>query len=114
MIARHLGSRRRAALFAGLGLVATLALTTPASAQSPEEIKIARQTAGEAFTAYKANEFEKALGLFDQARALYPSAQILRMTGYSPLALEHWAKTVEALEAAMNSTIGPLAEADRK
>jgi hypothetical protein len=114
MIARHLGSRRRAALFAGLGLVATLALTTPASAQSPEEIKIARQTAGEGFAAYKANEFEKALGLFDQARALYPSAQILRMAGYSELALERWEKAAASLEAALASTVSPLDDATKK
>ncbi len=114
MIARHLGSRRRAALFAGLGLVATLALSTPASAQSPEEIKIARQMAGEAFAAYKANEFEKALGLFDQAKALYPSAQILRLGGYSELALERWEKAAASLEAALVSTVSPLADADKK
>lgn len=114
MIVRHLGSRRRAALFAGLGFVATLAFTTPAAAQSPEEIKIARQTAGEAFTAYKANEFEKALGLFDQARALYPSAQILRMAGYSELALERWEKAAASLEAALASTLAPLDDATKK
>ncbi len=114
MIARHLGSRRRAALFAGLGLVATLAFTTPASAQSPEEIKIARQTAGEAFAAYKANEYEKALGLFDQARALYPSAQILRMAGYSELALERWEKAAASLEAALVSTLSPLDDVTKK
>ena len=114
MIVRHLGSRRRAALFAGAGLAATLALTTPAAAQSPEEIKIARQTAGEGFAAYKTNEFEKALNLFDQARALYPSAQILRMAGYSELALERWEKAAASLEAALASTLSPLDDATRK
>jgi tetratricopeptide (TPR) repeat protein len=114
MIVRHLGSRRRAALFAGLGFVATLALTTPSAAQSPEEIKIARQTAGEGFAAYKTNEFEKALGLFDQARALYPSAQILRMAGYSELALERWEKAAASLEGALASTLSPLDDATKK
>src|SRR6187431_821276 len=114
MIVRHLGSRRRAALFAGLGLVATLALATPARAQSPEEIKIARQMAGEGFTAYKAGEFDKALDLFSQAKALYPSAQILRMAGYSELALERWEKAAASLEAALVSTVSPLADADKK
>ncbi len=114
MTVRHLGSRRRATLFAGLGLVATLALAAPASAQSPEEIKIARQTAGEAVTAYKAGEFEKALGLFDQAKALYPSAQILRMGGYSELALERWEKAAASLEAALVAKLSPLDEADKK
>lgn len=114
MIVRHPGSRRRAALLAGLGLVAALALAPPARAQSPEEIKVARQTAGEAFTAYKAGEFEKALGLFDQAKALYPSAQILRMSGYSELALERWEKAAASLEAALVAMVSPLADADKK
>lgn len=114
MTVRTLGSRRRAALFAGLGLAATLALAAPAHAQSPEEIKIARQTAGEAFTAYKAGEFEKALGLFDQAKALYPSAQILRMAGYSELALERWEKAALSLEAALVAQLSPLSDADKK
>lgn len=114
MTARHFGSRRLSALFAGLGLAATLALAAPARAQSPEEIKIARQMAGEGFTAYKAGEFEKALNLFDQAKALYPSAQILRMAGYSELALERWEKSAASLEAALASTVSPLADADKK
>ncbi len=114
MTARHLGSRPRAALFAGLGLVATLAFATPALAQSPEEIKIARQMAGEGFAAYKAGEFDKALDLFAQAKALYPSAQILRMAGYSELALERWEKAAASLEAALVATVSPLADADKK
>src|SRR3954470_24751017 len=91
----------------GVSLAVALAWSAEARAQSPEEIKIARQTAGEAFTAYKANEFEKALGLFDQARALYPSAQILRMAGYSELALERWEKAAASLEAALASNLSP-------
>src|SRR5262249_14470336 len=81
---------------------------------SPEEIKIARQTALDGLTAYRSGEFAKALGLFEQARALYPSAQILRMTGYSHLALQHWEKAVEALEASLTSPVGALEEGDRK
>ncbi len=86
----------------------------PRHKASPEEIKIARQTALDGLGAYKAGEYGKALGLFEQARALYPSAQILRMTGYSHLALQHWEKAVEALEAALTSPIGALEEGDRK
>src|SRR4051812_6601155 len=100
MIGHDLGTRRRAALLASLSLAAALALAAPAFAQSPEEIKIARQTAGEGFAAYKAGEFEKALGLFETAKALYPSAQILRMSGYSELALERWEKAANTLDAA--------------
>ena len=91
-----------------------MALAGPAYAQSPEEIKLARQTAGEGLTSYNAGEFDKALGLFQQAKALYPSAQILRMIGYSELALEHWLKAAEALEASLDAKISPLAKEDKK
>lgn len=104
---------RFALAFAGT-LALAGALAAPALAQSPEEIKLAVQTAGEGLTAYNAGEFDKALGLFQQAKALYPSAQILRMIGYSELALEHWAKAVEALEAALDAKVKPLAKDDKK
>ncbi|APR85702.1 Dihydrolipoamide acetyltransferase [Minicystis rosea] len=87
---------------------------SPVRAQSPEDIKTARQTAGDALTAYQAGEFDKALDLFTKARALYPSAQIVRMLGYSELALEHWEKALEALEASLESKVGPLSKEDRK
>jgi hypothetical protein len=80
---------------------------------SPEEIKIARQTAGDGLDAYKAGEYAKALNLFEQARAVYPSAQILRMTGYSHLALQHWEQAVQTLRDALASTVAPLSEQDR-
>ena len=86
----------------------------PARAQSADDIKTARQTAGDALTAYQAGEFDKALDLFTKARALYPSAQIVRMLGYSELALEHWEKALEALEASLESKVGPLSKDDRK
>jgi tetratricopeptide (TPR) repeat protein len=92
----------------------TLSAALPASAQSPAEINLAKQTAGEGLAAYNANEFEKALGLFNQARKIYPSAQILRMIGYSEVGLEHWLKALEALEAALDAKITPLSKDDRK
>lgn len=109
----HLLSRSRRALVA-LFAVSTLALGSPAFAQSPEEIKVARQTAGEGLQAYNASEYDKALGLFTQARAVYPSAQIIRMIGYSELALERWDKALEALEASLEAKISPLGKDDRK
>lgn len=105
--------RPRSALF-GLLVCGSLALSAPAFAQSADEIKIARQTAGEGLQAYNAGEFEKALGLFTQARAVYPSAQIVRMLGYSELALEHWEKALVALEASLESKISPLGKEDKK
>src|SRR5271166_4908556 len=91
-----------------------LALASPAAAQSPSEVNLAKATAGEGLTAYNAGEFDKALGLFNQARKIYPSAQILRMIGYSELALEHWIKALEALEASLDAKVSPLGKDDRK
>lgn len=105
--------RTRHAPFA-LFAAAALALAAPAQAQTTDEIKAARQTAGEGLAAYNASEFEKALALFEEARAVYPSAQVLRMVGYSELALERWVRAIEAMEASMASTIAPLSKADRK
>src|SRR4051812_30927760 len=106
--------RVRHAFLTILALVGVSALALPARAQSPEEIKIARQTAVEGFAAYQANEFDKALGLFKQARAIYPSAQVLRMVGYSELALKSWNNALEALEASLDAKIAPLSKDDRK
>lgn len=83
-------------------------------AASAEEIEIARQTARDGLNAYKAADYSKALGLFEKARSLYPSAQILRMTGYSHLALQHWEQAVETLEAALAAELTPLSDEDRK
>jgi hypothetical protein len=100
-----------------LSSVLALALLTPAGsarAQSASEISLAKQTAGEGLTAYTAGEFDKALGLFNQARKIYPSAQILRMIGYSELGLEHWLKAVDAMQEALASNVTPLSKDDRK
>jgi hypothetical protein len=111
---RQLGRVHRALFHLAFAAAGVLALASPAFAQSPQEIKIARQTAGDALEAYNKGEFEKALGLFSQASAVYPSAQILRMIGYSELALEHWVKAVEALETALDAKLTPLSKDDRK
>jgi hypothetical protein len=97
-----------------LAAASVLALASPASAQTADQIKAAKQTAAEALDAYNNNEFDKALTLFEKARAVYPSAQVLRLIGYTEIALEHWAKAADALDAALDSKITPLAGADRK
>ena len=70
----------------------------PAETGQPDkaQINLARQAASEGLQAYRNSEFEKALNLFEQAKALYPSAQIVRMIGYSLLALERWMPAAEA------------------
>jgi hypothetical protein len=99
---------------AALALIATLtAIPGAARAQSPQEIALARETARDGLEAYQAGDYDKALGLFSQARAVYPSAQILRMTGYTLLALGEHMRAAEAMEAALDTKVGPLSEADR-
>jgi hypothetical protein len=97
-----------------LAFAGVLALAGPVHAQSPDDVKAARQTATDALNAYNAGEYDKALGLFQKAKQLYPSAQILRMVGYSELALEHWVKALEALEGALDSKVSPLSKEDKK
>ena len=84
-----------------------------AQAASADEVKIARQTAQEGLAAYKDGQFEKAVGLFDEAKALYPSGQIFRMLGYSLLGLERWEAAAVAMESALESTVVPLGDKDR-
>ena len=108
-------SRRLGALLGATFLGASVfAVAAPAAAQSPEEIKIARETAREGLEAYRAAEYERALNLFEQARAVYPSAQIIRMLGYTQIGLGRWMQAVATLEAALASTVAPLGDADRK
>lgn len=106
-------ARLRAAIFAAVTALA-VSHGAPAFAQSPEEIKAGKQIAIEGLTAYQASQFDKALAHFKQARDLYPSANIIRMLGYSELALEHWELALEALEASMDATVSPLSKDERK
>ncbi|AKT43873.1 PEGA domain-containing protein [Chondromyces crocatus] len=85
----------------------------PKREATPEEIDTARQTARDGLAAYKLGDYTRALSLFQKARDLYPSAQILRMTGYSHLAVQHWPEAVEALEGSLASEVGPLPAEDR-
>ncbi|MEJ7729453.1 MAG: hypothetical protein WKG00_09565 [Polyangiaceae bacterium] len=96
-----------------LALLAMMAVPTMARAQSPQEIALARETARDGLEAYQAGEYDKALSLFSQARTVYPSAQILRMTGYTLLALGEHLRASEAMETALDSRIGALSEGDR-
>jgi tetratricopeptide (TPR) repeat protein len=112
---RSRGSRGRLRSLAFAACFAlTAGLAAEARAQSPEEVKIARQIAVDGLAAYKESQFEKAVDLFEQAKAIYPSGQILRMLGYSLLGLERWEASAQAMEAALASEVGPLNEKDRK
>ncbi|MBI4706207.1 MAG: PEGA domain-containing protein [Deltaproteobacteria bacterium] len=99
------------ALFAGLALWlhAAPALGQPSGADEAEGKRLAM----EAFKEYQASDFKKALDSFEKARKLYPSGQVLRMTGYSLVALERWLEAADALEDALRTDFKPLSDADR-
>lgn len=110
-----LSSPRRGLGALALGLaLSTVALPSTARAQNAQEIAVAKQTAQEAFASYKAGDFEKALKLFEQAKAIYPSGNILRMYAYSLVALEKWEGAADELEAALATKTQPLDANDRK
>ncbi len=61
---------------------------------------------------YKESEFEEANGFFEQARELYPAGQVLRMSGYTLMALEKWLDAAEMLELALATKYKPLLPRD--
>lgn len=85
-----------------------------AAAQSEDEIKLGKQMAGDGLAAYKKGDYDRALGLFDQAVQLYPSGNILRMHGYTLLALEKWGDALDQMEKALDTKVGPLSDEERK
>lgn len=99
-------------LFRKLFALLTLALcmaTVPAWAQpTPEQEAEGKQLARDAFEAYKQSNYLTALELFEKARAVYPTGQVLRMTGYTQLALERWVEAAETLEEALATDYKPL------
>lgn len=91
-----------------LALMVLLA-ATPAAAEDEEKGK---ELAGEAMGHYNDGEFEAALESFRKAEAVYPAAQVLRMKGYTLMALENWLEAAEAIEAALKSDYKPLVPRD--
>lgn len=94
-----------AALFCALTVVG------PAAAQPVDEAK-GKELASEAMDYYKNGEFADALELFKQARAIYPTAQVLRMTGYTLIALQRWVDAIAVLEEALKADYKPLLPRD--
>jgi len=96
-----------------LAALAMLLATAAAHAQPTEEDEEnGRELAGQAMGHYKNDEFEQALDLFKQARAIYPTGQVLRMTGYTLVSMESWLEAAETLEEALNTSYKPLSEDD--
>jgi tetratricopeptide (TPR) repeat protein len=98
---------------AALCLSAVLTATTTALAEpTEEEEEKGRDLAKEAMSHYKDGEYEEANALFEQARAVYPSGQVLRMSGYTLMALEKWLDAAEMLEKALSTDYKPLLPRD--
>jgi len=81
-------------------------------AQSADFAK-GRALAVQGFKAYKLTDYGTALTAFEEARTLYPAGQVLRMWGYTLLALERWSEAHGALEQALQAELKPLSESVR-
>lgn len=88
-------------------------VTSMAGAEpTEEEENQGKELAGEAMGHYNEGEFEAALEKFRSAEDVYPAAQVLRMKGYSLMALENWLEAAEAIEQAIASQYRPLVPRD--
>lgn len=104
---------RWARLVAACAALVCLFAASFATAQPADPEAEGKRLAKDGFEAYKSQEYDKALGLFQEARKLYPTGQVLRMTGYSFHALHRWAEAADAIDAALAATYKPLSDSDR-
>jgi len=88
-----------------LGLVAGLA-SLPAAAD--DRADRGKELAVQGLKAYQGGDYQEALELFEEARTLYPTGQVLRMYGYTLLGLKRWVPAAEALEEALSTKLKPL------
>jgi hypothetical protein len=91
-------------------MVAVCLLPTAAHAQHDEAAGKERATA--AMKAYKEGDFKTALDNFQDARRVYPTGQVLRMLGYTLVAMQRWEEAASVLEEAMNTEFKPLMPRD--
>lgn len=88
-------------------------LSAPALAQpAGVDEEAGRELAVEGMGHYKEGEFAAALEVFNRARGVYPTGQVLRMTGYTLLALERWIEAANAISESLKSEYKPLMPRD--
>lgn len=87
---------------------APIALAEP----SEEEQNKGRELATTALELYQKEQYADALTKFAEAEKLYPTAQVLRMEGYTLIALKRFAEAADVLERALKSDFKPLLPAD--
>ncbi|MBW2458845.1 MAG: PEGA domain-containing protein [Deltaproteobacteria bacterium] len=106
----------RVTLFMVTLAMVTLAMGTwslPAAAQPPGvDEEAGRELATDAMVAYNTGDYGSALASFNQAREVYPTGQVLRMTGYTLFALENWVEAANTLDEAIKTEFKPLSEDD--
>lgn len=99
----------RVFLMSALVALALAVAHQPAVAQPSEDDQaLGKELAIAGFDSYKAGSYEDALESFRKASELYPTGQVLRMLGYTLLALERWIEAADALEEAMSAEFKPL------
>ncbi|MEZ4442025.1 MAG: PEGA domain-containing protein [Polyangiaceae bacterium] len=107
--------RRLLALLAlALCLLTLCLLTTAAQAQSDVDEEQGRTLAGEAMGFYQSGSFDEALVKFNEARMVYPTGQVLRMTAYTLIALERWVEAARTIDEALAADLKPLSDEDRE
>lgn len=99
-------------LLTGLTVSVVAVPRTALADPTEEEEEKGRDLARDAMTHYKEGEYQKALGLFDEARVIYPAGQVLRMTGYTLMALERWVEAADMLDQAIAATYKPMVPRD--
>ncbi len=62
--------------------------------------------------AYNKGDYGSALASFNEAREVYPTGQVLRMTGYTLFALENWVEAANAIDEALKTEFKPLSDDD--
>ena len=102
--------RHHLRIIVAIGLA--LLMTFGAEQAFAEDEEKGRELAGEAMGHYNEGEFEAALESFRKAEAVYPAAQVLRMKGYTLMALENWLEAADAIEAALKTDYKPLVPRD--
>jgi hypothetical protein len=100
-------------LLCGLLLLVLSTWSGPASAQ-PEGVdeEAGREHANAAMAAYNKGDFGAAMAAFAKAREVYPTGQVLRMSGYTLFALENWLAAADTLDEALSTEFKPLSDDD--
>jgi hypothetical protein len=88
--------------------IATAAMAEP----SEKDQEKGKKMAVDAFKLYQEEKYTEALAKFQEAEKFYPSANVIRMEGYSLKALKRYIEAIEVLEKALKTEFKPLMPAE--